>query len=105
MFRSQCSVATAAPPDWSWARCQRIRAAPRGPTRPLRACWVDGRALCHLRAGAWHEGAARGRDKRAAIVRMGACRMHGQGTFTDTDGHKWMGKFYNGTGPGLTNLL
>ncbi len=27
--------------------------------------------------------------------------MHGQGTFTDTQGVTWKGKFYNGTGPGL----
>ncbi|RNF08189.1 central apparatus associated protein C1a-18 [Trypanosoma rangeli] len=31
-----------------------------------------------------------------------ANRMHGLGTYTDVNGKVWNGKFYNGTGPGLT---
>jgi hypothetical protein len=31
--------------------------------------------------------------------------MHGQGSFTDTEGHCWAGQFYNGAGPGLTCQL
>lgn len=31
--------------------------------------------------------------------------MHGQGTFTDTEGHNWAGQFHNGAGPGLTYQL
>jgi hypothetical protein len=29
-------------------------------------------------------------------------KMHGSGTITTTDQHKWSGQFYNGAGPGLT---
>ena len=32
-------------------------------------------------------------------------RMHGQGTYTDAEGHQWSGQFFNGSGPGLTCLL
>jgi len=30
-----------------------------------------------------------------------ANRMHGEGTYTDSNGVVWTGRFYNGTGPGL----
>lgn len=32
-------------------------------------------------------------------------RMHGQGIYTDAEGHQWSGQFFNGGGPGLTCLL
>lgn len=32
-------------------------------------------------------------------------RMHGQGTYTDAEGHQWSGQFFNGSGPGLTCML
>lgn len=32
-------------------------------------------------------------------------RMHGQGIYTDAEGHQWSGQFFNGSGPGLTCLL
>ncbi|KAG8339259.1 central apparatus associated protein C1a-18 [Trypanosoma vivax] len=32
-------------------------------------------------------------------------RMHGLGTYTDASGKVWCGRFYNGTGPGLTPFL
>lgn len=32
-------------------------------------------------------------------------RMHGLGVYTDVEGHKWEGQFFNGSGPGLTCQL
>lgn len=32
-------------------------------------------------------------------------RMHGDGIYTDAQGHQWSGQFFNGSGPGLTCLL
>lgn len=32
-------------------------------------------------------------------------KMHGQGSYTDGEGHVWEGQFYNGAGPGLTHRL
>ena len=34
-----------------------------------------------------------------------ANRMHGEGTYTDSNGTVWSGRFYNGTGPGLRQSL
>ena len=34
-----------------------------------------------------------------------ARRMHGDGKYTDADGKEWVGRFYNGEGPGLTEFL
>uniref|UniRef100_A0A061SJW1 Morn repeat-containing protein 2 n=1 Tax=Tetraselmis sp. GSL018 TaxID=582737 RepID=A0A061SJW1_9CHLO len=31
--------------------------------------------------------------------------FHGQGVYTDKEGHQWSGHFFNGSGPGLVNLL
>ncbi|KAK7196314.1 MORN repeat [Novymonas esmeraldas] len=31
-------------------------------------------------------------------------RMHGEGIYTDAQGHVWKGRYYNGTGPGLIRL-
>ncbi|CAC9456637.1 conserved hypothetical protein [Leishmania infantum JPCM5] len=31
-------------------------------------------------------------------------RMHGEGIYTDVQGHVWKGRYYNGTGPGLIRL-
>ncbi|CAJ1018405.1 putative MORN repeat [Leishmania utingensis] len=33
-----------------------------------------------------------------------ANRMHGEGVYTDAQGHVWKGRYYNGTGPGLIRL-
>jgi hypothetical protein len=32
-------------------------------------------------------------------------KMHGAGKYTDANGHKWAGQFFNGAGPGLTYIL
>lgn len=32
-------------------------------------------------------------------------KMHGEGIYTDTEGRVWKGKYYNGNGPGLQQLL
>lgn len=32
-------------------------------------------------------------------------KMHGEGIYTDTEGRIWKGKYYNGNGPGLQQLL
>ena len=31
--------------------------------------------------------------------------MHGQGTYTTSEGQRFSGEFFNGSGPGLTYLL
>jgi len=31
--------------------------------------------------------------------------MHGEGTYADSNGTVWSGRFYNGTGPGLRQSL
>jgi hypothetical protein len=42
-------------------------------------------ALCCCKQGAWVHNV-----------------MHGTGVITDTQGHRWTGRFFNGAGPGLT---
>ncbi|CAG9464701.1 unnamed protein product [Pedinophyceae sp. YPF-701] len=46
--------------------------------------WSDGRQY----EGGWEEG-----------------KMHGKGVYLDREGHRWEGQFFNGAGPGLTQLL
>lgn len=54
-------------------------------TFPSKTCWV---LRCACLQGQW-----------VANV------MHGEGCFTDTEGHQWTGQFFNGAGPGLTCQL
>ena len=49
----------------------------------------DGRGIMKWANGCRYEGQWR------------ASRMHGDGRYTDATGTVWVGKFYNGTGPGL----
>eukprot|EP00658_Telonema_sp_P-2_P052901 TRINITY_DN4123_c0_g1_i1.p1 TRINITY_DN4123_c0_g1~~TRINITY_DN4123_c0_g1_i1.p1 ORF type:complete len:113 (+),score=19.71 TRINITY_DN4123_c0_g1_i1:52-390(+) len=49
----------------------------------------DGRGIMKWATGCRYEGQWR------------ASRMHGDGRYTDATGTVWVGKFYNGVGPGL----
>jgi hypothetical protein len=73
------------------ARQQRAEWPPCGRSPPVGPCLptpVSLRCTCALLQGEWAEG-----------------KMHGQGCFTDGEGHRWEGQFYNGAGPGLTCRL